>query len=173
MAQSNAEKHPPNRLERQLERLSDVPSFARIWYQGVVLRRAVPFTGTAGIDFLQMSRERVEVSLKNEKKVQNHIGGIHASAMNLLAETATGMVVGMNVRDDCTPLAKSLTMAFKKRATGAMRAVAVLTPEQQALMQASDKGEVTVQVTVTDEAGIEPVECEFVWAWIPSGPRKS
>ena len=93
--------------------------------------------------------------------------------MNLLAETATGMVVGMNVRDDCTPLAKELKMAFRKRATGALRAVAVLTAEQQALMQASDKGEVKVQVTVTDEAGIEPVECEFVWAWIPSSPRKS
>jgi hypothetical protein len=32
--------------------------------------------------------------------------------MNLLAETATGMVVGMNVRDDCLPLAKELKMAF-------------------------------------------------------------
>lgn len=173
MAELRAVKHPPNRLERQLDRLKDAPAFARPWFQSVVLRRAVPFTGTAGLDFLLMSRERVEVSLKNEKKVQNHIGGIHASAMNLLAETATGMVVGMNVRDDCTPLAKELKMAFKKRATGALRAVAVLTPEQQALMQASDKGEVTVQVTVTDEAGIEPVECEFVWAWIPSSPRKS
>jgi hypothetical protein len=20
---------------------------------------------------------------------------------------------------------------------------------------------------VTDEAGIEPIECEFVWAWVP------
>lgn len=163
----------PNRLERQLDRLVDVPAFARTWYQGVVLRRAVPFTGTAGLDFLQMSRGRVEIGLKNDKKVQNHIGGIHASAMNLLAETATGMVVGMNVRDDCIPLAKELKMAFKKRATGAMRAVATLTPAQQTLMRDSDKGEVNVQVTVTDEAGVEPVECEFTWAWIPSGPRKS
>lgn len=173
MAESNTVDHLPNRLERQLDRLVDVPAFARTWYQGVVLRRAVPFTGTAGLDFLKMSRARVEIGLKNEKKVQNHIGGIHASAMNLLAETATGMVVGMNVRDDCIPLAKELRMVFRKRATGAMRAVAVLTPAQQALMQASDKGEVNVQVTVTDEAGIAPVECEFTWAWIPSSPRKS
>lgn len=170
---ADAAKVPPNRLERQLDRLCDVPAFARQWFRSVVMRRAVPFTGTAGLDFLQMSRERVEIGLKNEKKVQNHIGGIHASAMNLMAETATGMVVGMNVRDDCIPLAKELKMAFKKRANGAMRAVATLTVEQQALMRASDKGEVNVQVTVTDEAGIEPVECEFVWAWIPSGPRKS
>ncbi len=173
MADFNTVDHPPNRLERQLDRLVDVPAFARTWFRSVVLRRAVPFTGTAGLDFLQMSRERVEIGLKNEKKVQNHIGGIHASAMNLLAETATGMVVGMNVRDDCIPLAKELRMVFRKRATGAMRAVALLTPEQQALMRDSDKGEVKVQVTVTDEVGVQPVECEFTWAWIPSGPRKS
>ena len=163
----------PNRLERQLERLFEVPAFARPWFRSVVLRRAVPFTGTAGLDFLQMTRHQVEIGIKNVKKVQNHIGGVHASAMNLLAETATGMVMGMNVRDDCIPLAKELKMTFKKRATGALRAVATLSDAQRELMQASDKGEVSVAVTVTDEAGVNPVECEFVWAWIPSGPRKS
>ncbi len=64
-------------------------------------------------------------------------------------------------------------MAFKKRTQGAMRAVAVLTDAQRALMQKSDKGEVTVAVQVTDESGNEPIECEFIWAWIPSGPRKN
>ena len=165
--------HKPNRLERQLARLDEVPAFARPWFRSVVLRRAVPFTGTAGLDFLEMGTGRVEIGIKNEKKVQNHIGGVHASAMNLLAETATGMVVGMNVRDDCIPLAKELRMAFKKRATGALRAVATLSDEQRAAMQTSDKGEVNVPVIVTDEAGVNPVECEFVWAWIPAGPRKS
>ncbi|MFS2035108.1 DUF4442 domain-containing protein [Polaromonas sp. CT11-55] len=165
--------YSPNRLARQLQRLDEVPAFARPWFRSVVLRRAVPFTGTAGLDFLEMGTGRVEIGIKNEKKVQNHIGGVHASAMNLLAETATGMVVGMNVRDDCIPLAKELKMAFKKRATGALRAVATLSDEQRAAMRASDKGEVKVPVTVTDEAGVNPVECEFVWAWIPSGPRKS
>ena len=165
--------HPPNRLERQLERLSEVPAFARPWFQSVVLRRAVPFAGTAGLNFLQMTPNLVEIGIRNQKKVQNHIEGIHASAMNLLAETATGMVVGMNVRDDCVPLAKESKMVFKKRATGNLRAVATLTDEQRALMQASDKGEARVAVTVIDETGGHPVECEFVWAWIPSGPRKS
>ena len=165
-------QHPPNRLERQLERLDEVPAFARTWFRSVILRRAVPFTGTAGLRFIEMSQERTEVAIRNVKKVQNHIEGVHASAMNLLAETATGMVVGMNVRDDCIPLAKHMSMAFKKRATGSLRAVATLSDEQRAAMQASDKGEVTVSVVVTDEAGIHPVECEFVWAWIPSAPRK-
>jgi acyl-coenzyme A thioesterase PaaI-like protein len=161
----------PNRMQRQLERLSEVPGFLRPWVRNLVLRRAVPFTGTAGLDFVEMSPQRVEVAIANERPVQNHLQGVHASAMNLLAETATGMVVGMNVRDDCVPLAKELKMAFRKRATGALRAVAVLTPEQRATLQASDKGELNVSVVVTDEAGVNPVECEFIWAWIPSGPR--
>ena len=165
--------HPPNRLEQQLERLDEVPVFARTWFRSVVLRRAVPFTATAGIRFIEMSQERCEVSIANRRKVQNHTEGVHASAINLLAETATGMVVGMNVRDDCIPLAKEMRMAFKKRATGALRAVATLSAEQRIAMQAGDKGEVTVPVVVTDEAGVSPVECEFVWAWIPSGPREA
>ena len=163
---------PPNRLQRQLERLKEAPAFLRPWARNLVLRRAVPFTGTARLKFEQMSPAQVTIALDNEHRVQNHIGGIHASAMNLLAETATGMVVGMNVRDDCIPLAKELKMAFRKRATGALRAVATLSDAQRAAMQASDKGEVNVSVTVTDEAGVNPVECEFIWAWIPSTPRK-
>lgn len=163
----------PNRMQRQLARLVEVPAFLRPWYRNVVLRRAVPFTGTAGLDFAEMTPQRVEIAIANRHKVRNHIGGIHASAINLLAETATGMVVGMNVRDDCVPVAKELRMAFRKRASGALRAVAMLTDEQRAALQASDKGEVSVAVTVTDEAGVNPVECEFIWAWTPSGPRRS
>jgi acyl-coenzyme A thioesterase PaaI-like protein len=164
--------HSPNRMQRQLERLSEVPVFLRPWVRNLVLRRAVPFTGTARLNFVEMTSQRVEVAIANQPRVQNHLQGVHASAMNLLAETATGMVVGMNVRDDCVPVAKELKMAFRKRATGSLRAVAELTSDQQVAMQASDKGELRVSVVVTDEAGVNPVECEFIWAWIPSGPRK-
>jgi len=159
---------PQNLLQVQLEQVDDFPKFLRPWVRNLVLRRAVPFTRTARVEFIDMTPHRVEVRLPNEHRVRNHIGGIHASAMNLLAETATGMVIGLNVRDDCVPLAKHMSMAFRKRATGALHAVAVLTDAQRQAMQASDKGELQVQVTVTDEAGIEPVECEFTWAWVPS-----
>ena len=167
------EAHAPNRLQRSLMRLDEAPAFLRGFVQNLILRRAVPFTGTAGLQYVEMTPQRVEVAVANQRRVQNHIHGVHAAAMTLLAETATGMVVGMNVRDDCLPLAKELKVAFKKRAQGALRAVATLTDDQRALMQQSDKGEVQVQVTVTDESGAEPVQCEFTWAWIPSSRPKN
>ena len=168
-----ATDHTPNRLARQLERLSDVPAFARTWFRSVVLGRAVPFTGTAKLRFEEMSPSKVQIFVANEHKVRNHIGGVHAMASTLAAETATGMVMGMNVRDDCVPVVKDMRVQFKKRGQGAMRAVATLSPAQRKLISSTTKGEVTVAVTVTDESGNQPIECEFIWAWIPSAPRKS
>jgi Domain of unknown function (DUF4442) len=139
--------HTPNRLQRQLSRLNEVPAYFRPWFQSVVLGRAVPFTGTAKLRYEVMS---------------------HAVATTLAAETATGMVMGMNVRDDCLPVVKEMRVQFPKRGMGAMRAVATLTNEQRALIQSTDKGEVTVPVVVTDESGNHPLVCEFIWAWIPS-----
>ena len=160
--------HTPNRLERQLERLKEVPAFARPWFRSVVLGRAVPFTGTARLRYEAMSASSVQIFVANNHKVRNHIGGVHAMASTLAAETATGMVMGMNVRDDCIPVVKDMRVQFKKRGQGAMRAVAMLTDEQRELIRSSTKGEVTVAVTVTDESGNQPIECEFIWAWIPS-----
>ena len=160
--------HTPNRLERQLERLQEVPAFARPWFRSVVLGRAVPFTSTAKLRYEEMSASSVLIFVANNPKVRNHIGGVHAMASTLAAETATGMVLSMNVRDDCIPVVKDMRVQFKKRGQGAMRAVATLTDEQRELIRSTTKGEVTVAVTVTDESGNQPIECEFIWAWVPS-----
>jgi acyl-coenzyme A thioesterase PaaI-like protein len=127
----------------------------------------VKFVGTAKLSIDELSAERAVVSVKNRRIVQNHIGGVHAAAMALIAETATGFVVGMNVPDDRVPVIKSLKVEYKKRASGGLRAVATLTPEQIERMRTTEKGEVSVSVLVTDDAGIEPIVCEMIWAWTP------
>ena len=164
----NKKASAPNRLARTLAKLNLVPAPLRQHARNFVLRRAVPFTGTARLDFAVMTPEKVEITIANERRVQNHIKGVHAAAMTLLAETATGMVVGMNVRDDALPLAKELRVQFKRRTQGDMRAVAELTPQQRQQMLTQEKGEVVVPVTVTDASGEAPIVCEFIWAWVPS-----
>lgn len=162
----------PNRLCRSLQKLERMPAFLRPWLRNRVLGRAVPFTGTAGLNFVEMTPEQVVMAVPNVRRVQNHIQGVHAAAMALLAETATGMVVGMNVRDDCLPLAKTIHIDFKRRAQGGMRAVARLSAAQRELMQKNDKGEISVLVQVSDESGEQPIQCEFIWAWIPTPKPK-
>jgi acyl-coenzyme A thioesterase PaaI-like protein len=87
--------------------------------------------------------------------------------MALLAETATGFVVGMNVPDDRVPVIKTLRVEFRRRARGALRAEATLSEEQRSLILGTEKGETLVPVRVTDADGNEPIECEMTWAWTP------
>ncbi len=47
-----------------------------------------------------------------------------------------------------------------------MTAVATLSAEQQQMMQTSEKGETLVTVSVVDESGEEPIQCEMLWAWV-------
>jgi len=152
-----------NRLAKTVNRLEKYPKSLL----SLVVGRTVRFVGTAGIRFEEMTEDRVVVSLKNRGKVRNHIGQIHAAAMVLLAETATGMVLGMNVPDDKIPLIKSLKTDFVRRSRGAMRAEAWLDEVQKRRILTEEKGEVLIKVKVTDESGESPVVCEMLWAWIP------
>lgn len=54
------------------------------------------------------------------KQVQNHIGGVHACGMALAAESATGIIMGMNVPDSRLTLCKSMAVDFKRMSKGAV-----------------------------------------------------
>lgn len=151
-----------NRLEKTVKKLEKYPT----WVLSYAIGKVVKYTGTSSISYDVMTRDKVVVSLKNKTKVRNHIGQIHAAAMILLAETATGMVVGMNVPDDKIPLVKSLNTNFVRRSQGAMKAEAWLTPAQKQKIETTPKGDIMVSVKITDESGQAPIECEACWAWI-------
>jgi acyl-coenzyme A thioesterase PaaI-like protein len=155
-----------NNLTRVISKFAFLPPALRATVVSGIFGRVVPFVGTSGLRYEELTPERVVVSIRNRRPVQNHIKGVHAAAMALLAETATGFAVGMNLPDDKLPLIKSLKVDYLKRTQGDMRAVATLTPEQVELIRNTPKGEVLVPVMVTDESGEEPVRCEMLWAWV-------
>lgn len=152
-----------NRLAKTVDQLKSYPT----WVRSLAIGRFVKFTGTAGISYDEMTTDRVVVSMANKPKVRNHIGQIHAAAMMLLAETATGMALGMHVPDDKLPLLKFMNSKFVRRSQGRMQAAAHLAPEQIEQVHSQEKGDVLVTVKITDESGEEPILCECCWAWIP------
>lgn len=52
--------------------------------------------------------------------------------------------------------------------------MAYLTEEQLEMIQSNDRGDVTVQVDVSDEkeGSSPPIACEMIWAWVPK-PEKT
>lgn len=156
-----------NRMARQIGALNGLPGPLRKAALTLVLGTVVPMVGYAGVRIEELTPERGVFTLKPRRRVQNHLGSLHAASMALLAETATGLVVGMSVRDDCVPVIKTMHVDYRKRTRGAMRAVATLSAEQRALIRSEEKGEVRVPVTVTDSTDRETISCQMVWAWTP------
>lgn len=157
----------PNRLQRALAPIERLPAFARAAVRTKLIGRVVPFVGTAGIRVEELSGEQAVFRLANRRPVQNHIRGVHAAATALVAETATGLALGMWVPDDAVPLLKSMHVDYLRRAEGGVRATARVPVGDRARIQSDPKGEVEVEVVVVDDAGKEPVKCTMVWAWVP------
>uniref|UniRef100_A0A6U4P834 DUF4442 domain-containing protein n=1 Tax=Hemiselmis andersenii TaxID=464988 RepID=A0A6U4P834_HEMAN len=126
----------------------------------------VKYAGLSGIKIEKLTETESKVTLKNRMRVQNHIGGVHACGMALLAESATGMVFAMNVRDDCIPLMKSMKIDFKRIAKGDLKATASLSKDMLEDIHSKEKGEVTVPVVVTDSDEKEPISASMTWAWV-------
>ena len=162
-----------NRLSKLVQSTTKFPHGILTTLWSKAFGRIVPMVGTAKIRYEAVSASSVTVRLANHKAMQNHIGQVHACAMALIAETATGFVTAMNVPDSSIVLIKSLKLDFKRPTKGAIKAIATLTPEQQQMMQNTEKGETLVAVTVTDESGEAPIQCEMLWAWLSKAQLKT
>ena len=73
--------------------------------------------GAAGILFDKLAAEEAVLRLHNRRRVQNHIGGIHAAATALLAESATGAVFAMNVNHSILNFAHPSSTLFFLRSS--------------------------------------------------------
>ena len=156
-----------NQLRKFVDKVNRYPDWLSRRIITWAFRSKVKLAGTANLEILETDGTNVTFRQKNLKKVQNHIGSVHAAGMALLAESATGFITGLNLPDDKLPLIKTMNLNYVKRSTGDLTAKAWLTPEQLQMMQTQDKGETLVKFELKDETGIVPMEGEMLWAWIP------
>ena len=156
-----------NKFNRIISTLNKAPARIRPFLLTKAFSSKVKFAGTTGIRIVSISQHEVIIQLANKKKVQNHIGGIHAIAAAVIAESATGIVFGMNVPDSALPLLKSMKMSYQRRMEGDICAKALLNDEQIASIQHDEKGSLLVPVEISDSSGQQPIQCEMEWAWVP------
>jgi len=159
-------KPKANRLSRYVSKINHSPDFVRSFLLTKLFCSQVKFANTAGVKLEKVNHDKVLLTLANKKRVQNHIGGIHAVAAALLAESATGLILGLNLPDSRLPLLKSMSLHYYKRMQGNLTAKASLTPEQINQIQQQEKGDLIIAVELIDESGEAPIVAEMEWAWI-------
>ena len=130
--------------------------------------RVIPFVDTAGCSVEAYTPTRVAVRLDNRTAVQNHLGGLHAAALALLAETASGLVVALSVPPASAPLLRTMDVDFERFARHAVEAEATLTADETDRIESRPIGRIDVEVTLTAPADDETlVASTLEWAWLP------
>jgi len=156
-----------NRASRLIHAINKLPESFSNAILSIGFGFVAKIFGTTGIRVRSIKQDQVELYLPNRKKVRNHFGTVAAGVAILHAETASGIVMGMNVPDNCLPVLKSVQFNFPKRMHGGLTATSWLTDKQLEQIKNSDKGEMIVQTRIIDDSGREPVNGSFTWAWIP------
>ncbi len=110
-----------------------------------------------------------EAWLRQRRRVQNHIGTVHAIALCNLAELCAGLVTDVSIPRDMRWIPQDMTVRYLRKATGRITAVAKpATP----LVTASEPYAATIHVTLEDEAG-ETVADADIHMWLSARPGKT
>lgn len=160
-----------NQFTKLLSVTKYLPAGARSTILSKAFGKVVPYVGTTGVYYETVEPNQVVVSLNNSKAVQNHIGSIHAVAITLLAETATGFILGLNLPSDRVLLIKSYSINFYRPIKkGQVAAVATLSDEQRLDILNTPKGEMVIPCVIHDresDSDRDPIVVEMLWAWVP------
>jgi acyl-coenzyme A thioesterase PaaI-like protein len=155
-----------NKFSRIVNKINRAPASLRPWLLSKVFNSQVKFAATSGIKVEALEQFTARVSLANRKKIQNHIGGVHAVAAALLAESSSGIIFGFHLPQGKLPLLKSMTIDYQRRMQGSLKAIASISKEQINLLHSQERGDMLVEVIITDESGEQPITCTMNWAWI-------
>lgn len=159
----------PSTFRRLHDATARLPDAVRLRLLTAAFVSQVKYAATSGVSFRHVEPGRVTVHVAAGLRVQNHIGGLHAVAMAMAVESATGAVVGLGLPAVRLPLLRSLQLDYVARCEGGLTVEASLDAAQQQELATATRGDVEVAFTATDDEGGEPIRGAATWAWITPG----
>ena len=121
-----------------------------------------PYFGSIRPRVVELEAGRCVVEIAHRRRVQNHIGTVHAIALCNAAELAAGLCSEASLPSSMRWIPKGMDVEYLAKARGRMRAVALpgVPPVH------SDVGyELPIAVSITDPEGVEVAHADIrMWA---------
>jgi len=144
------------RIRRMWERLSPWPGGKRLF--SFLVGQVAPYTGSIGARVEELRDGYCRVTLRDRRKVRNHLRSIHAVALLNLAEMTSGLAAVYSMDPSLRGIITHLEMDYEKKARGTLTADCEL-PD----LSGTERREETFEVRITDPDGEVVARARAVW----------
>ena len=148
-------------------RRMEASGFGRWLFTRAVCWRA-PYFASISPTFISLEPGRAVVSMKKRRKVQNHIGTIHAIAMANLCEIAAGVLTEVTIPISMRWLPRGMTIQYLAKAETTIRVTATM-PEPPG----TDATDLVVNCDVQDASGKTVVSAQIIMYVTPKPARQA
>lgn len=155
---------PVSRIRPLWDRLSPLPGGR--WLFSRLLGLMVPYSGTVGARVEELAPKRCRVSLRERRKIRNHLGSIHAVALVNGAELASGLAMAMALPAGVRGIPTRIEVDFHRKARGRITVEGRADPP----VGVPDGVESIARATLRNEAGETVAEARVVWTLGPDRP---
>ena len=141
------QQNPENNLIKWWEKLNKLPAGDRLF--SIFLGLYAPYSGSISARVEALSPGQARVSIRDRRKLRNHLKSIHAIALINLGEIATGLAVLSTIPDNMRGIVLGLEAEYIKKARGRL----VANAHFELPTQVNEDSPVKVTAEITDEQG--------------------
>lgn len=148
------------RIRRLWDRLSGRPGGKRLF--SLLAGRMAPYTGTIGARIEELREGHARLTMRDRRRVRNHLRSVHAVAQLNLAEAASGLAVMYSMPAHLRGIPVRLEIDYLKKARGTITAVSELPGP---IPEPADGGRADFEapVTLTDPTGEVVARAKARW----------
>jgi acyl-coenzyme A thioesterase PaaI-like protein len=127
-------------------RLSRLPGGRRMF--STMLGRMAPYTGSISPRVEELRAGYARVSMRDRRKVRNHLKSVHAIALMNLAEVSSGLALVYSLPPEGRAILTGLSIDYTKKARGTLTAEATIE-----VPGTVERSEYEFRSVIRDEAG--------------------